>query len=110
MIVDLPAPIAAYLAAGRRLDADGMVAAFAEDAVVDDSGDGHHPQGKAEIREWIENATMAVRAVFSPVSAREEAGTWILEGPVAGDFPGSPVKLTFSFTLNGDAITRLKIR
>ena len=39
MTLDLPAPIAAYIAAGQRLDAEGMAAAFAEDAVVDDSGD-----------------------------------------------------------------------
>jgi hypothetical protein len=110
MTLDLPAPIAAYIAAGQRLDAEGMAAAFAEDAVVDDSGDGHHPQGRAEIAAWIESATIAVRAIFTPETAHEEAGIWILKGPVAGQFAGSPVKLTFSFTLDGDAITRLKIR
>ena len=110
MTLDLPAPIAAYIAAGQRLDAKGMAAAFAEDAVVDDTGDGHHPRGRAQIEAWIEKATIAVRAIFTPGTAHEESGIWILEGPVAGDFAGSPVRLTFSFTLEGDAITRLKIR
>lgn len=110
MSFDLPKPIAAYIEAGANLDADAMAASFADDATVDDSGDGHQPEGKEEIRAWIENNTVAVKAIFSPTSAHEQAGRWILAGPVAGNFPGSPVNLQFSFQLRGEKIAALTIR
>ncbi len=107
MTDDLPTPIAAYAAANARLDADGMLAAFAPDAVVRDDGGRH--AGRDAIKAWIDTATIAARAVFMPETWREEDGTVIVEGPTAGDFPGSPIRFTFRFTLRDGAIAGLEV-
>ncbi|WP_137181719.1 nuclear transport factor 2 family protein [Roseomonas sp. AR75] len=103
----LPEPIAAYVAANARLDANAMLAPFAPDAVVRDEGGRH--VGRDAIRAWIDAATIASRAVFSPETWREQDGRFIVEGPTAGDFPGSPIRFTFRFTLRHGAITDLDI-
>ena len=107
MTKHLPAPIAAYAAANARLDADGMLATFAPDAVVRDDG-GHHA-GHDAIRAWINGATIAARAVFTPETWREEEGRVVVEGRTAGDFPGSPLRFTFGITLRDGAIAALEI-
>jgi hypothetical protein len=107
VINQLPAPIAAYVQANARLDAEGMLAPFAQDAVVRDDG-GHHA-GREEIRSWIRSATIDSRAIFTPEDWREEGGQILVEGPTAGNFPGSPIRLTFRFRLIGAAIAGLEI-
>lgn len=103
----LPEPIATYAAANARLDAGGMLASFTPDAVVRDDGGRH--AGHDAIRAWINAATIAARAVFTPETWREEDGRIAVEGPTAGDFPGSPLRFTFRFTLRDGAIAGLEI-
>lgn len=107
MSLELPPPIAAYVAANARLDADGMQAAFAADAVVFDEQ--QRRVGKAEIQAWIQSATISSRAIFTPETCRREDGVIVVEGPTAGDFPGSPIRFTFRFTLEHGAIAALEI-
>ncbi len=107
MIPDLPKPIADYVAANARLDVDGMLKPFAPDAVVRDDGGRH--QGHAALRTWIEEATIAARAVFTPDTLRHADGQVIVEGPTHGDFKGSPLRFTLRFTLEGDTIRALEI-
>lgn len=107
MSKDLPLPIATYVEANARLDPDGMLAAFAADAVVKDEAREH--RGHAEIKPWIDSATLAARAIFTPEAWREEDGTIVVDGVTAGDFPGSPLAFTFRFQLNGEAISGLEI-
>ncbi len=103
----LPPPVAAYVAANARLDAAGMLATFAPDAVVRDDG-GHHV-GQDEIRTWIDAATIGAKAIFTSETWREEAGRIIVEGLTRGNFPGSPIRFTFRFTLRDGAITALEV-
>lgn len=107
MSLTLPPPIAAYVAANARLDAEGMLAAFAADAVVLDER--RRRVGKPEIQTWIQSTTITSRAVFTPDACREENGVIVVEGPTAGDFPGSPIRFTFRFTLEHGAIAALEI-
>ncbi|WP_309643163.1 nuclear transport factor 2 family protein [Phenylobacterium sp.] len=107
MSLDLPPPIAAYVAANARLDADGMLIPFAADAVVFDERE--RRVGKAQILAWIQSATIASRAVFTPVAWRQEKGVIVVEGPTTGDFPGSPIPFTFRFTLENRAISALEV-
>lgn len=107
MATELPPPIAAYVAANARLDADGMLAAFAPDAVVFDEQ--RRRVGRTEIHDWIQSATIASRAIFTPDACRQEGGAVVVEGPTAGDFPGSPIRFTFRFTLENGAIAALEI-
>lgn len=107
MIDDLPAPIADYAAANARLDAAAMLAVFAEDAVVHDEGGRH--QGREPIGAWIQSATIDNRAIFTPETWREDGDAVVVEGPVNGAFPGSPVRLTFRFVLDAGLVRSLEI-
>ncbi|HYG88026.1 MAG TPA: nuclear transport factor 2 family protein [Azospirillum sp.] len=104
---DLPPAIAAYVEANARFDAEGMLAAFAPDAVVLDNGGRH--EGREELRAWIQTATLDNRAVFSPDAWREENSRIVVDGLAAGDFNGSPIRFTFRFQLKDEAIVALEI-
>ena len=103
----LPPPIADNVEANARLDVDGMLQPFAADAVIHDNGGVH--QGHAEIRSLLEEAVVPVKAIFTPDTLRHENGQVVVEGPAHGDFPGSPIRFTYRFTLQDDAITALEI-
>lgn len=107
MPLELPHPIAAYLTANAHLDAEAMLTTFAADAVVFDEQE--QRVGKAEILAWIQSATIASRAVFTPNAWRIQEGVVVVEGWTAGDFPGSPILFTFRFTLENGAIATLEI-
>ncbi|MEP1122610.1 MAG: nuclear transport factor 2 family protein [Ilumatobacter sp.] len=107
MAPTLPTPIAAYVEANARLDLEGMLRPFADDAVVRDNGAVH--RGRAGIRSLLEEAVIPVRAVFTPDTVRHEDGAVVVDGPAHGDFPGSPIRFTYRFTLDDDAITTLVI-
>ena len=80
MSIELPKPIAGYVAANARLDVDGMLEPFAADAVVLDNGHRRHENGRV-----------------------------VVEGLAHGDFKGSPIRFTYAFTLENDAIKALEI-
>lgn len=107
MPIDLPKAIADFVAANARLDLDGMVKPFAPDAVILDNG--KRFEGHASVRALFEHEVVPVKAIFTPETARHEAGRVVVEGPAHGTFPGSPLRFTYDFTLENDAITALEI-
>lgn len=109
MTTELPKPIADYVAANARLDVDGMMQPFAPDAVVSDVGIGKRFEGHAELRALFEQEVVPVKAIFTPDTVRQEDGRVVVEGPAHGDFPGSPLRFTYRFTLQDDAIQALEI-
>jgi SnoaL-like protein len=91
------------LAAGP--DREAYLAQFADDALIEDEG--RERTGIEAIREWrgeVPPVTYAVRAV-EPNGPGHDAHV-----DIAGDFPGSPVRLTFHFEFAGGRITLLTIR
>jgi ketosteroid isomerase-like protein len=107
MPIELPKPIADYVAANARLDVDAMVRPFTPDAVVLDNG--KRFAGQEEIRALFEHEVLPVRAIFMPESIRYEADLVVVEGPAHGDFKGSPIRFTYGFSLDDDAIKALEI-
>ena len=107
MSLELPSPIAAYVAANAQLDVDGMLKPFAADVVVLDNGGRH--EGHAELRTLLEEAVVGVKAIFTPDTVRSEGGRVVVDGPAHGDFKGSPIRFTYRFTLEADAFTNLEI-
>ncbi|CAN5709693.1 nuclear transport factor 2 family protein [soil metagenome] len=103
----LPTPIADYVRANAQLDVVGMLEPFADDAVVHDNGVVH--QGLAEVRRLLEEAVIPAKAIFTPDTVRHENGQVVVEGPGHGDFPGSPIRFTYRFTLENNTITALDI-
>ena len=107
MTLELPRPIAAYVAANARLDVDGMLSPFMRDAVIFADGGAH--EGHAGMRALFEQAVVPVRAIFTPDAVRHENGQVVVEGPAHGNFKGSPIRFTYRFTLENDAIKALEI-
>ena len=107
MPLELPIPIAAYVAANARLDVDGMLGPFTADAVLRDND--AVLQGHAELRRLFEEAVVAVKAIFTPDAVRHAGGQVVVEGPAHGEFKGSPIRFTYRFTLENDAIKALEI-
>jgi len=103
----LPKPIADYVAANARLDLDGMLKPFAADATLMDIGSLH--QGHAELRTLLAGAVIGAKAIFTPDSVRHKNGKIVVEGPAHGDFKGSPIRFTYTFTLEKGAIKALEI-
>lgn len=106
MSMDLPKPVADYVAANARLDIDGMVQPFLQDAVFIDNG--KRFEGAAAIRRLFEEEVIPVKAIFTPDTVREEDGDVVVEGPLHGDFPGSPLRFIHRFTLEHGAIRTLE--
>jgi ketosteroid isomerase-like protein len=107
MILSLPEKLAAYFAAVNRRDIDGMLACFANDALVRDEGE--DMRGHAEIRAWIEKTTekYGISAEIEDVEAQGDAIK--VAARVSGTFPGSPILLHYEFTLATGGIIRLEI-
>src|SRR5262245_55904958 len=99
--------ITAYFAAKNRKDVDGMLAAFAADAVVRDEGATH--KGHAAIRAGMAETTRRYGVTVEPITSAQENGATIVVATVSGDFPGSPARLTYRFGLENGAISALEI-
>lgn len=106
MSMNLPKPIADYVDANARLDIDGMLKPFQDDAVFIDNG--KHFEGQAAIRELFEEEVIPVKAIFTPDTVRQDGDDVVVEGPAHGDFPGSPLRFTYRFTLANGAIKALE--
>ena len=103
----LPKPIADYIEANARLDVEGMLKPFAADAVLFDIG--RRYEGHAELRILFEEEVVAVKAIFTPEHVRQDQGNVVVEGPAHGDFKGSPIRFTYRFTVEREAIKALEI-
>ena len=107
MSLQLPSPIADYVAANARLDLDGMITPFAADAVFLDNG--KRFEGHQAIRGLLKEMVVDLKAIFTPDTIRQEKGQVVVEGPAHGDFKGSPIRFTYRFDLDGDAIKTVEI-
>lgn len=106
MSLALPKPIAEFVESNARLDVEGMLKPFLPDAVFIDNG--KHFEGQAAIRQLFDEEVVPVKAIFSPDTIREEHGQVVVEGPAHGNFPGSPLRFTYRFTLAHGAIKVLE--
>ena len=106
MPISLPSPIAAYFATDKT-DGDAIALCFTPEGAVKDEG--HVHRGRAAIRQWRQEASTKYTYVIEPFAVREENGRVAVTARVTGNFPGSPIDLTFAFTLEGQAISYLEI-
>ena len=108
MTIKLPHPIDRYFTAQNAHDVDAMVACFAPDAQVRDEGEDH--VGRDAIRDWKSEAVVKLAVSVAPFEVRKDHGQAIVTATVSGNFPGSPVDLTFFFGLSDGLIETLEIR
>jgi ketosteroid isomerase-like protein len=107
MSARLPDPLTTYFTAKNRHDIDAMLMPFSEEAVVKDEG--QERRGHAAIREWMEETTRKYRVTVEVTDVVETDGKTIVTAMVSGNFPGSPARLRYAFTLGGGKVARLEI-
>ena len=109
MRTKLPEPLGSYFDAVNREDVDATLTPFAANAVVTDEGKTRN--GVRELREWIEEVTEKYHPRFEVEDVVEDgAGAAVVIGLVSGTFPGSPVRLRYTFRLSRGTITHLEIK
>ena len=79
-----------------------MTACFAPDAEVRDEGRTY--VGRAAIHGWKQETIAKYGIHIEPLEIRAEGGAAIVVAHVAGNFPGSPAKLTYRFGLSADGL------
>jgi ketosteroid isomerase-like protein len=107
MAVDLPVPIAIYVAAENSGDTEALAQCFSEDAVVRDEG--KIIKGLAAIKQWKAETRKKYQHTIEPLASVQKDGKTIVTNRLTGNFPGSPIELEFVFTLDGDKIASLEI-
>jgi ketosteroid isomerase-like protein len=108
MALNVPEPVAAYLAAEEAKDADALSRSFTEDGTVHDEGQDCH--GRDSICQWKQEVHTKYRYVLQTVNAQTFGDLVTVRARVTGEFPGSPVELDHIFKLSKDKIAALEIR
>jgi ketosteroid isomerase-like protein len=108
MSVDLPTPIAIYIAAENRGDAEALGQCFAEHAIVRDEG--QTIEGLAAIKQWKAETKKKYQHTVEPLASAQKGDKIIVTNRLTGNFPGSPIDLRFIFGLDGNKIVSLDIR
>jgi hypothetical protein len=108
MGLNVPEPVAAYLAAEEAKDAEKLSLCFIEQGAVHDEGRDY--RGREAIRQWKQAADEKYRYVLLPLTAHANRDGVTVRARLSGDFPGSPVELDHIFTLSNDRIASLVIR
>jgi len=107
MSVDLPTPIALYIAAENRGDVEALAQCFSEDAVVRDED--KTIEGLVAIKQWKAETRKQYQHRIEPLALAQKDGKTVVTNRLTGNFPGSPIELEFVFTLDGDKIVWLEI-
>src|SRR5260370_36077162 len=81
---DLPAPVAAYIAATNAFDIDALMATFAENALVNDHRDEF--DGRDAIRSWAQREIIDDRGTNHVTNARRRRNSPSVSTNVHGDF------------------------
>jgi len=108
MSVDLPTPIAIFIAAENRGDTEALAECFAEHAVVRDEG--QTIEGLAAVKQWMAETKRKYQHTIEPLASAPKDDKTIVTNRLTGNFPGSPIELRFIFRLEANKIASLEIR
>lgn len=101
----LPEPIAAYFAAEHT--PQNLVHCFTAQAVMKD--DGHTYTGIDAIQTFMVEASARYSATSVPFAIERENDLQLVRANVTGNFPGSPIVLSYRFRLERGLIASLEI-
>jgi ketosteroid isomerase-like protein len=108
---DVPAPVLAYIKATNSFDLDACVAAFADDALVNDQQ--REYVGRGAIREWAAREIVGDRVTMFVTKAMRRGDDAVVTADIDGDYDKTglpaPLTLTFYFSVRGDRIVQLII-
>lgn len=107
----LPPLLATYVGATNSFDLDGLLATFADDALVNDQLRDHW--GKTEIREWAERDIVGKKLTLDVNDVIEHYGNFVVTAKVDGNFDKgglpNPFVLALYFTVKENRIVQLMI-
>lgn len=103
--MNLPKVVEELVKTQNNFDSVAYAKCFTETAVVFDEGKTHN--GRKEIEKWIDKANKDYQATMKPLeySTKEE----ILKAEVSGNFPGSPIVLSYHLEIADELIRSLKV-
>lgn len=107
MNLQLPDVVRTYFEISNGGDVSRLASCFSADATVFDENKTH--EGIEAIESWQHEAQQAFTYHVQPLEAVHEDGRLIVIARLAGDFPGSPVKLDHVFMLKDGRIRSLEI-
>ena len=107
MSTKLSPTLASYFVAANAHDVDGMIADFAEDAVVKDEGRQH--RGRAAIRDWMKATIEKYDFKANPIESSRMGRKTVVLVSLSGKFPGSPITIQYEFTVEAQKIACLEI-
>jgi hypothetical protein len=102
----LPDPIASYFRSEH--DPEALAQCFKADAILKD--DGRTYQGIDTIKAFLGAASVKYKATTVPFELEDEDGFYLVRAKVTGNFPGSPVNLSYRFGLERGLIDSLEIK
>lgn len=103
--LSLPEPIAAYFAAEHNPEA--LARCFTAQAVMSD--DGRTYTGVNAITAFMAEASARYSATSVPFAVELDDGVQLVRAKVSGNFPASPIVLTYRFRLERGLIASLEI-
>ena len=103
--MNLPNVVAELVKAQNNFDSAAYANCFTETALVFDEGKTH--TGRKEIEHWIDKANKEYEATMKPIDYSESERT--LKTEVSGNFPGSPIMMTYHYVFRYGLIQSLKI-
>ncbi len=106
--IALPQPVSLFFGA-KGEEVDRALSGFRNDAVVWDNGEDRELRGIETIREWLAATNGGYNLTTEVVSGDVLEADFLVGVVVTGDFPGSPYKFEYRFTLIEDQITELMI-
>jgi ketosteroid isomerase-like protein len=108
MALDVPEPVAEYLAAEQAKDAAALSRSFTENGTVHDEGQDY--RGRDSIRQWKHAADAKYRYILQTLNVQIFGDLVTVRARLTGEFPGSPLELDHIFKLSKDKIVSLEIR
>ena len=105
--MNLPEPVAAYLAAETAKEADAQSLLFTEDSSVHDENNDY--RGRDAIRAWKKAAQAKYQYETEVLDASSSGDTTTVHARLSGNFPGSPVEVELTFRIANDKIASLVI-
>jgi hypothetical protein len=111
MTQTLPRPITEYIEASNTFDGDRLIAAFADDALVNDAR--REFWGTDAIKRWSDREVIGDKVTIDVKKVKEHYGDFVVDAVVDEEFdktnPPYIVILTHYFTVSDDKIVSLII-
>jgi ketosteroid isomerase-like protein len=107
MSLQLPDVVETYFAISNGGDLSQLASCFCSDGTVFDENKTH--EGLAAIEAWQHEVRQAFDFEVEPLQALQEQGRLTVLTHLAGNFPGSPIRLNQVFRLWDDRIRSLEI-